>query len=137
MNKTEAIEPQEGWVRARASCYPEHVFKQIEVGVQDDIDVVNSDRNLEDPARFMLQKNSSGNFFTVYRTVNRVMREVKFHLTKDGLHITTDAGEKIDATLTLNNYGQCRLKVKGEELEQWQVRRLALEGLFFLGGWEL
>jgi hypothetical protein len=33
--------------------------------------------------------------------------------------------------LTLNNNGECRLRVKDEELEQWQVRRMALEELFF------
>ncbi|MGA2609541.1 MAG: hypothetical protein ABSH01_19040 [Terriglobia bacterium] len=137
MNKAEAIEPEGGWVRARANCYPEHIFKQIEIGAQDDIDVINSEHNLDEAAKFMLQPNSSGNFFTVYRTVNRVTREVKFYITRDGMRIVKDDGEEIKVTLTLNNYGQCRLKVNGEELEQWQVRRLALEGLFFLGGWDL
>ncbi len=135
MNNTEAIEPEGGWVKARANCHPEHIFKQIEIGAQDDIDVINSERNLDDATRFTLQRNSSGNFFTVYRTVDRVMREVKFYLTRDGVRILKDDGEEIKATLTLNNYGRCTLKVNGEELEQWQVRRLALEGLFFLGGW--
>jgi hypothetical protein len=32
---------------------------------------------------------------------------------------------------TVCNDGECRLKVDGQERELWQVRKQALEGLFF------
>jgi hypothetical protein len=32
---------------------------------------------------------------------------------------------------TINDEGKCRLKVGGIEREFWQVRRMALEALFF------
>jgi hypothetical protein len=35
------------------------------------------------------------------------------------------------ATLTLNDMGECRLKINGQEREFWQFRRTALEDLFF------
>jgi hypothetical protein len=36
------------------------------------------------------------------------------------------------ATLTLTNEGKCKLKVEGgEELYDWQFRRMVLENLFF------
>lgn len=43
---------------------------------------------------------------------------------------------KLRATITLNNEGRCMLKVDGEELEPWNVRRMALEDLFFGKGSE-
>ncbi len=36
-----------------------------------------------------------------------------------------------DATTTINDDGECRLKIKGQERELWQVRKIALEGLLF------
>jgi hypothetical protein len=51
----------------------------------------------------------------------------------EGDEIVVCAGNEIilRATITLNNEGRCMLKVDDEELEQWQVRRMALEDLFF------
>ena len=47
-------------------------------------------------------------------------------------YVTNSNAEKIfDASITLNNEGRCKLKVNEIELELWQVRRLALEKLFF------
>lgn len=37
----------------------------------------------------------------------------------------------ISATLTLNDLGECRLRVGDQELDRWQVLRRALEPLFF------
>jgi hypothetical protein len=39
--------------------------------------------------------------------------------------------EKCIATLTLNNEGECRLLVNGQELEEWQFRKMMWEELFF------
>jgi hypothetical protein len=38
---------------------------------------------------------------------------------------------KFFASLALNSSGRCVLRVDGEELEQWQFRKKALECLFF------
>ena len=38
-----------------------------------------------------------------------------------------------DVTLTFNDEGGCRLNVKAEEHDLWQVRRMALEELLFRG----
>jgi len=41
-------------------------------------------------------------------------------------------GKKIlEATLTLNDSGECRVKIGGQEYELWQMRKKALENLFF------
>ena len=38
-----------------------------------------------------------------------------------------------EVTLTFADEGECRLNVNGEDREFWQVRRMALEELFFRG----
>ena len=42
-----------------------------------------------------------------------------------------DGADKLmfDATLTLNDKGECRLKIGEKELDFWQFRKLALEDL--------
>ncbi len=46
--------------------------------------------------------------------------------------VVRNQDREFSVTLTLNNEGRCKLRVDGaEELEQWQVRRIALEKLFF------
>ena len=56
---------------------------------------------------------------------------VTFTLRNDSIEIETPK-KTLRATLTLHAAGECRLQVDGEqELSQWQVRRLALESLFF------
>jgi hypothetical protein len=50
----------------------------------------------------------------------------------DHIRVSDDAGEtKAQLRITFSNEGRCKLVEHGEELEQWQARRSALEGLFF------
>jgi E3 ubiquitin-protein ligase DOA10 len=117
------------WVRERANCSLGKVFKELELGAQGDIDTINSQRNPDDQIKFSLSK-SSGRFAVVRETTSFPLESVDFSLADDEI-IVNGSGVNFTATLTLNNKGQCRLKVNGEELEQWQVRRMALEELFF------
>jgi hypothetical protein len=45
--------------------------------------------------------------------------------------VIRDGDRTITAGITLNNEGLCKLKVGETELDHWQVRRMALERLFF------
>jgi hypothetical protein len=49
------------------------------------------------------------------------------------VHRVGTKGEELlfTADVTLDNEGQCKLRVGDDNLEQWQVRRMALERLFF------
>ena len=44
-----------------------------------------------------------------------------------------DENDKVmfNAIATINDKGDCRLNVNGQERELWQVRKAALEGLLF------
>jgi hypothetical protein len=47
------------------------------------------------------------------------------------IEVSGDGIKAFEATPTVNDEGKCRLKVNGIEREFWQVRRMALEKLFF------
>jgi hypothetical protein len=118
------------WVSERAKCTTLLVFKEIEIGVNDDIKEINSLRS-KDSLEFRIVSNNNGDCFEVFRDKDAA-RSIIFRLINDEISISNRSGDlTFSATLALNNKGQCRLNVNGEELEQWQVRRKALEGLFF------
>lgn len=118
------------WIKARADCSLAQVFKQLELGVRNDVDTANAQRMAEDRHKFSISA-SAGRFSVTRESSRAVPLSVNFSL--EGDEIVVCAGNEIilRATITLNNEGRCMLKVDDEELEQWQVRRMALEDLFF------
>jgi hypothetical protein len=71
-------------------------------------------------------------FSVVLQSTGLESRSVVFEQTEVGVVVKDgDDNEVLEATLTLNNQGECRLKVGKEELEFWQFRRLVLEDFFF------
>ena len=118
------------WVKARAACSIAVVFKELELGAREDVDSFHeaapNDRTLA------VVTSEKGNRFSVTRSGDTQL-SVDFALT-GGRITATDARRpkwSVNATLTLNDAGECRLLVDGKELEQWQFRRKALESLFF------
>lgn len=122
------------WVRARAACSIAKIFKELELGTQNDVDAINSQRPEGVHIKFSVSK-VSGDHFSVVREATNFppIYAVDFALSEDEIHVEGDERINVDfvATLTLTNKGECRLRVGSEELEQWQVRRKALEQLFF------
>jgi hypothetical protein len=122
--------PSFDWVRARAECSPWKVFKELEQGARDDVDAINSQRQLEDVFKYTVARASETRFSVLCEGVRR-RGSVDFLLSDEEIIVNEGESVILKATLTLSNKRQCRLKVNGEELEQWQFRKRALEGLFF------
>jgi hypothetical protein len=118
------------WVKARAYCSLAHVFKQLELGARNDVDIANRERQSGVPHTFSIST-EPGRFSVIRSSGMALPVSVEFSL--EGHEIVACIGNQIllQATITLNNEGRCMLKVGGEELEQWHVRRMALEDLFF------
>jgi hypothetical protein len=133
MSESEESVPSElNWVEARMECSIAQVFKALELGVQDDVDAINARIKKGVAMRFSLVNSKNGNRFSVIREVNYAASgSVDFNLSGDEIKIGRDNVLMIQATLTVTNTGKCKLKADGEELEQWQLRRKALEDLFF------
>jgi hypothetical protein len=116
------------WVTERANCSVQKVFRSLELGVKGDVDKRNALLKTGEPK---VETASRGERFTVFRKGRDGTRVVEFAFDDDGISVTSDNVTLFHAALTIHNSGQCRLKVNKQELEEWQVRRKALEDLFF------
>jgi hypothetical protein len=121
------------WVKARSDCSLVHVFKQLKLDVEEDCKTFNAIYQLNLSSSFRVISSDSGDIFGVC-SGEHGRREVRFFLEKHRIAVRNERTQKEFAiTLTLNDEGLCKLKIGEEEpeLEQWQVRRRALEALLF------
>jgi hypothetical protein len=117
------------WVKARADCSLGQVFKDLKRGVKRDVEAANK-ISADQPHSFAVS--SEDGCFSVTRSSSvELPLSVEFRLKHDGIEASGDLATDFTIGLTLNNDGHCMLKVNGAELEQWHVRRMALEDLFF------
>jgi hypothetical protein len=116
------------WVKERAACSLARVFQDLHMGVQGDVRKMNEIRKEE---AFGTRPTDRPNRFIAFR-MDDLMRVVHFALEPTLIEIRDGvSGQSFDVGITLNDEGQCKLRIGGDELEQWQVRRRVLEALFF------
>lgn len=120
------------WVTARAECSVYRAFKELLEGVKKDVDKRNSLRRDSDPKWSVKAIDEKG--FTVFREENTSFPSgatIDFVLSEHGIKVSDEKALKFTVAVTLNDEGRCIFKAKNLEREQWQVRRMALEDLFF------
>jgi hypothetical protein len=116
------------WVKARAACSLYKVFEELKRSVNDDVLAINAEQCKGQPARFFFEVESDKKFLVFCETASG---SIDFVCSDTGITVFGYGKSQFTATITLNKDGQCKLRVGSEELEQWQVRRMALEDLFF------
>ncbi len=118
------------WVNARNACSTRAVFDSLKHGATGDVKIINS---LRGNTLFAVETDPSGDLFSVVSQESSPQRTVNFSLADTEIAIKTSSGASFRVTLALNDLGECKVKIKGrdEELELWQVLRIALEELFF------
>jgi hypothetical protein len=124
------------WVTARNACSLGNVFEKLKLDVQSDVE---ERQKLRQPLPlpeigfdhgFVFTSNSRG--FSASLKTGRLQYSSIFALKEDHILVTDEEGEELlKATVTLNNERECRLVVGNEEMEGWQFRKKALEGVFF------
>jgi hypothetical protein len=124
------------WVSAQAACMPAAMFERLRVGVKQDVETRNGLVGLDDEARFEFSEDSEA--FDVTRLEGSrfgkpaIAALVRFE--RAGRRINVH-GEDVDvdftAILTLDPAGQCRFVVGEALYTEWEIRRMALELLFF------
>lgn len=127
------------WVRARADCSVRSVFDELIEGARGDAEEMNSLLGERSQMIFSTYRPSKRRFSVarVDDPITNISSSVDFELEANEIvvyHMSNSGNETLFRVgVTLNNEGQCRLKIKGqdEELEQWQVRRKALEPFLF------
>lgn len=117
------------WVTALSACSVSQLFETLKLQVQRDVEIrqalqPRTDRHYE----FASHERK----FSVSLENHNVFHVVTFSLEPKG--IVAKKNENItlfSATPTLNDVGECRLRVDGRARTLWQVRMMALEELFF------
>jgi len=118
------------WVRVRSECSRTKAFHRLRLEAEKDIQERNNLR--PEGVRYKFDIEAESHAFIVYHESNIGTRAIHFNLNEDGISITFPNGTLIcKATPTINEDGECCLKVNGKQMEFWQVRMLALEDLFF------
>jgi hypothetical protein len=128
------VPEQFDWVHARSECSLGKVFKELEQGVREDIDIAQSLVPVRYQTKFDVVKAVNTRFSATRADdpMTAFTRSVDFVCSKGQITVYDDKdAEMFAAILTLSNDGKCRLVVDGKELTQWQFRRMALEKLFF------
>jgi hypothetical protein len=128
--------PNFDWVTERHQCSAMKMFELLCVDAERNVETINA-LLLDQPSRLApVQHGRSGDTFFVARQ-GFLTQGVRFTLRKDRIVVESQNIETIDghfeATLTLDNDGDCRLQIKktDEPLDRWQFLRKALEPLFF------
>jgi hypothetical protein len=126
------------WVQARVECSLLKVFQSLQAGVQSDVNDMQP--MLPTDGRIRLEFNIHNvNTFSVSRIDSSsgfvVGESVVFNLSAETIDVhlrdNKENRKLFSAAITLDDDGNCKLKVGENSLEQWQVRRTALERLFF------
>ena len=118
------------WVSARHECSPRKFFERLDLLAQQNV----KQRNAIGGAAFGHVSHKS--LFSVFgenRSGPLGSPAVRFVLDDKGTIRVEASGLDVgfEGELTLNNSGECRLKVGSEELSEWQVLKRALEPLLF------
>jgi hypothetical protein len=123
------------WVAAHSICTADAMFARLRAGAQKDVDRRNS---LDLHAKIRFELHDDGDQFEVSRVVpsglssSKTLAFVTFAREGRRIHISGD-GVDVDFTaiVAVNDEGTCRLFVGEIEYAEWQLRKLALEHLFF------
>lgn len=131
------------WVTAQAKCSTQTMFEQLRAGIQADVQTRNGIFDRHDHWRFEFHDDEDGFEVTRLevppsgappsaRNTSRVTASVQF--TRQGRRIHVQ-GEDVDveliAIVTLDATGQCLFAVGEVFYAAWQIRKMALEQLFF------
>lgn len=119
------------WVKARAACSLEVLFRQLQVVAEGDVETAKElPDKVRSGAKFELSS-GGGRFIVTRQQENGDVHNVKFILEKAQIVVDKGAGVTFTAKPSLNTEGACKLRVRSADLELWQVCRMALEDLIF------
>ena len=128
--KPELVTGDIDWVSERAACSPAKIFEALKIDLAND--VATRQALCSKGAFHEFSYIPKGTACIVLLQGNNLYESVVFSLTDKGISVKGGDGQPIfDATLTLSDDGRCRVKINGQERELWQMRKMALEKIFF------
>ena len=122
------------WVTAQSKCTTALVFDRLRTHVRDDVQRRNGVFNRNDGWKFEFRED--GDDFEAVRLTSDVRSNVLalVRFERHGRRIEV-RGEEVDIDLTaivsIDATGLCRLVVGEVMYSEWEIRKMALEALFF------
>ena len=120
------------WVSAQAGCGVEQMFQKLQDGAQADVDRRNSAAFGQGGWRFEFHADEDG--FEVVRVTGSSRSDAFVTFRREGprINIAGDGVEvQITAVVGINAHGDCRYYIAEGEFLGWEVRKQALDQLFF------
>lgn len=120
------------WVIKCADCELKEAFQKLGEAVEEDVNIYNSRFNLQGGRAVVFHTESISALFSVSRRTHAGTVNVVFHQKANEIEIQDEPGaQSLNAIPVLTTNGRCKFQVNGEDMEQWQLRRAALEAIFF------
>lgn len=123
------------WVAAQATCSAAQMFERLRAGVKKDVQRRNGVLSRRDGWRFEFY--DDGSLFEVSRSVTSRAAGpgaavVRFERAGRRIQIVGDEVDvDVTAIVSLDGAGVCRFVVGEAMYSEWELRRMALEHLFF------
>lgn len=120
------------WVKAVRSCSAFEVFKLLQGECAQDVEDRNEIRSGAEQRLVIFAISAHGGKFLVTRQGTQISSSVRFECRPASIVVLDDDEHVfLEASLAVNDLGECRLRVGEDELTRWQFRRRALHDLFF------
>jgi hypothetical protein len=116
------------WVTALSDCSIGEVFLRLKQQVEEDVKTRHGQLPRESDYGFRFM--ADGDKFSAIVEGDQILKQVVFRRSGKAISVQGE-GVNFDATLTLSDAGECRVKISGQEYELWQMRKKALEKLLF------
>lgn len=134
--------PEFEWVKARHSCSIGDAFETLKLDVRADVisrEKLRLDTEPEGHRYYAFDFKTSDHTFSVFvngtpEVKQMLHKSVMFALETDSISITKEGKGKITVRVDLDREGQCVFKVDGvddTQYKSWQLRKFALDDLFF------
>ena len=121
------------WVSAQGACTAEQMFKTLQEGARQDVDRRNaSGFGRNDGWRFEVNSDDDDHFEVSRVAGSKSSAFVTFERVGPRINISGDGVDvELFAIVSINPSGQCRYFVGENEYLGWEIRKLALDTLFF------
>ena len=121
------------WVSAQGGCTAEQMFAKLLDGARRDVDRRNAASfGRTDGWKFEVHVDDDDIFEVTRAGGSRASAFVSFERVGPRINITGDGVDvQLFAVVSINPSGQCRYYVGEQEYLGWEVRKLALDTLFF------
>jgi hypothetical protein len=102
------------WVAEKSKCSLIEIFRQLTEGIERDVQKRNELREEGERVKFTTRPN--GNILNVYRESWGVDSPwVYFKLEQDRIIVKDSEGNAFEATVMLNDLGECKPEINGQE----------------------